>query len=99
MGEAYRRLWTKTEGHVPTNKWAKHLLKIGQERADKAYQQWLETGNDYPPTLGQLIAVTKAMPACHKPLPALPKPKRDMQLIDGELAKIRAKLGARAAHN
>ncbi len=92
MAEAYRQLWTSSQGEVPTDLWAKCLLKVGSQRANLALVDFLKSGTMFPPTLPEFIAAAKPAPMCQQLYKALPKPTPDPILARAAFRAMKAVL-------
>ena len=92
MSEAYRGLWTNSQGVIPTDMWATYLLKIGEKRATNAMVEFLKSGSTFPPTLSEFIEISKPKPLCHRIFKALPKPDANPDIVKSELESMKAAL-------
>lgn len=92
MSEAYRQLWTDTQGVTPTDLWARYLLKVGEKRASAALIMILKSGKTFPPTLPEFIEASKPCPACYQVFKALPKPKPTLAIARAAIQNMRLAL-------
>lgn len=95
MTDLFGHRWASAYGPEPSETWAVGLedLSDGELRAGlAACLSWTE---DWPPTLPQFRALCRPPPppACHRIVPALPRPPADPARAARALAEIRAILG------